>query len=105
MKDPEWAVDLVKQLTALANPENPNQVGVSQPSAALTAQADAKGALDTSGLDVTDAQMDALLSVDTEVWKEEAALIPPFYERFGDRLPAQLWEEHASLLERLAAAG
>jgi putative ABC transport system permease protein len=28
-------------------PENPNQVNVSQPSAALTAQADAKGALDT----------------------------------------------------------
>jgi putative ABC transport system permease protein len=30
-----------------ANPENPNQVDVSQPSAALTAQADAKGALDS----------------------------------------------------------
>jgi putative ABC transport system permease protein len=30
-----------------ANPENPNQVAVSQPSDALTAQADAKGALDT----------------------------------------------------------
>jgi putative ABC transport system permease protein len=30
-----------------ASPENPNQVDVSQPSAALTAQADAKGALDT----------------------------------------------------------
>jgi putative ABC transport system permease protein len=30
-----------------ANPENPNQVDVSRPSDALTAQADAKGALDT----------------------------------------------------------
>jgi putative ABC transport system permease protein len=30
-----------------ANPQNPNQVKVSQPSDALTAQADAKGALDT----------------------------------------------------------
>ena len=30
-----------------ASPESPNQVNVSQPSAALTAQADAKGALDT----------------------------------------------------------
>jgi len=39
------AVD--KLLGAQANPENPSQVGVSQPSAALTAQADAKGALDT----------------------------------------------------------
>jgi putative ABC transport system permease protein len=34
-------------LGAQANPENPGQVTVSQPSAALTAQADAKGALDT----------------------------------------------------------
>jgi putative ABC transport system permease protein len=32
---------------AQANPENPGQVTVSQPSDALTAQADAKGALDT----------------------------------------------------------
>ena len=34
-------------LAAQANPESPNQVTVSQPSAALTAAADAKGALDT----------------------------------------------------------
>jgi putative ABC transport system permease protein len=34
-------------LGAQANPENPSQVTVSQPSGALTAQADAKGALDT----------------------------------------------------------
>jgi putative ABC transport system permease protein len=34
-------------LAAQANPENPNQVGVSQPSDALTAQADAAGAFDT----------------------------------------------------------
>ena len=34
-------------LGAQANPENPSQVTVSQPSAALTARADAKGALDT----------------------------------------------------------
>jgi putative ABC transport system permease protein len=34
-------------LGAQAWPESPNQVNVSQPSAALTAQADAKGALDT----------------------------------------------------------
>lgn len=39
------AVDSV--LAATANPENPSQVGVSQPSAALVAQADAKGALNS----------------------------------------------------------
>ncbi|HEX4832629.1 MAG TPA: ABC transporter permease [Trebonia sp.] len=39
------AVD--RLLGAQANPENPSQVNVSQPSAALTARADAQGALDT----------------------------------------------------------
>jgi len=39
------AVDTL--LAAQANPENPNQVDVSQPSAALTAQADAAGAYST----------------------------------------------------------
>ena len=34
-------------LAAQANPANPGEVSVSQPSAALTAQADAKGAFDT----------------------------------------------------------
>jgi putative ABC transport system permease protein len=34
-------------LAAQANPQNPNEVDVSQPSAALTAQADAAGAFDT----------------------------------------------------------
>jgi putative ABC transport system permease protein len=33
-------------LAAQASPENPSEVGVSQPSAALTAEADAKGAFD-----------------------------------------------------------
>jgi putative ABC transport system permease protein len=42
------ATTLVDSLLAYqANPENPNQVDVSQPSSTLTAQADAKGALDT----------------------------------------------------------
>jgi len=57
--------------------------------------------LDTSGLSLTDKQLELLLSVDAEVWKEEASLIPAFYERFGDRLPQRLWDEFDSLLERL----
>jgi len=46
--DTEAAVTRVDNLLgAQANPENPSQVNVSRPSDALTAQADAKGALDT----------------------------------------------------------
>ncbi|HEX6859093.1 MAG TPA: phosphoenolpyruvate carboxykinase (GTP), partial [Caulobacteraceae bacterium] len=57
--------------------------------------------LDTSGLSLTDKQLDLLLSVDGEVWKEEASLIPAFYERFGARLPQGLWDQYDALLERL----
>jgi phosphoenolpyruvate carboxykinase (GTP) len=61
-----------------------------------------KASLDLDGLDITDAQLDLLLSVDGEVWAEEAALIPPAYEKFGARLPKALWDQHAALVQRLA---
>ena len=64
----------------------------------------AREALDIAGLGLSDAQLDLLLSVDVDVWKEEAALIPAFYDRFGERLPQALREEHVALAARLAAA-
>ena len=36
----------------------------------------AKGALDTDGLDLTDAQLDLLLAVDDAVWTKEAGVDP-----------------------------
>ncbi|CAO5246476.1 phosphoenolpyruvate carboxykinase (GTP) [Frankia sp. AgKG'84/4] len=62
-----------------------------------------KAALPTAGLDITDADLDALLTVDVEVWKQEAELIPEHYQTFGDRLPAALWAEHEALISRLGA--
>jgi phosphoenolpyruvate carboxykinase (GTP) len=62
-----------------------------------------KDSLDTEGLNLTDDQLNLLLSVDRSVWKEEAALVPAAYEQFGDRLPAALWAEHEALIERLEA--
>ena len=47
--------------------------------------------------------MSTLLDVDADVWAEEAALIPGFYERFGDRLPRALWDQHAALTDRIEA--
>jgi phosphoenolpyruvate carboxykinase (GTP) len=64
-----------------------------------------KGSLDLDGLVLSDAELDLLLAVDHDVWAEEAALIPPHYRKFGDRLPAALWEQHAALLRRLDADG
>jgi phosphoenolpyruvate carboxykinase (GTP) len=61
--------------------------------------------LDLTGLDLTDAQLDLLLTVDPEIWRAEAALIPEAYEKFGGRLPSALWEQLAALGARLARLG
>jgi phosphoenolpyruvate carboxykinase (GTP) len=63
-----------------------------------------KASLDTSGLMISDQHLELLLSVDIDVWIEEASLIPPAYEKFGDRFPSELWDEHAALVERLEGA-
>jgi phosphoenolpyruvate carboxykinase (GTP) len=60
--------------------------------------------LDVEGLDLAPGALDLLLSVDPEIWREEAALIGPHYDRFAERLPRALWEEHAALISRLDAA-
>ncbi|GAA3508345.1 phosphoenolpyruvate carboxykinase (GTP) [Actinomadura keratinilytica] len=57
--------------------------------------------LDTEGLDLDDAALDTLLSVDREVWKQEADLVPAFFETFGDHLPKELWDEYRALKHRL----
>jgi len=64
----------------------------------------APGSLDTIGLGLSDEDLRLLLTVDPETWREEAALIPPDYEKFGDRLPKGLWAEYDALLKRLEAA-
>jgi phosphoenolpyruvate carboxykinase (GTP) len=61
-------------------------------------------ALDTSGLNLSDDALELLTSVDLDVWSEEASLIPAFYNKFGDRLPKKLWDQHTALGQRLEAA-
>jgi phosphoenolpyruvate carboxykinase (GTP) len=61
-----------------------------------------KDALDTKGLDISEADLDTLLTVDPEVWKQEAELIPGFFETFGDHLPKELWDEYKALVNRLS---
>ncbi len=57
--------------------------------------------LDLDGLDISADALDVLLSVDPEAWREEAALVRPHYERFGDHLPGLLWEQLDTLNARL----
>jgi phosphoenolpyruvate carboxykinase (GTP) len=61
----------------------------------------APGSLDVSGLGLSQAQLDLLMTVDADIWRQEAALVPAFYDRFGEHLPAALWAELEALVARL----
>ncbi|NEC14437.1 phosphoenolpyruvate carboxykinase (GTP) [Streptomyces sp. SID8014] len=60
-----------------------------------------KESLDTEGLEISDADLDFLLTVDKGAWREEAALVPEHFNTFGDHTPKELWDEHRALVERL----
>jgi len=61
----------------------------------------APGALDISGLDLTDADMAELLAVDKEAWLAEIESIEGNYKDYGDKLPAVLAEQLEALKARL----
>ncbi len=58
-------------------------------------------ALDTDGLDLDDASLELLLTVDKDVWREEAALVPDHLATFGEHTPKELWDEYHALVKRL----
>ncbi|MFF7799944.1 phosphoenolpyruvate carboxykinase (GTP) [Streptomyces olivaceus] len=60
-----------------------------------------KESLDTDGLDLADADLEFLLSVDKDVWREEAALVPEHLNTFGDHTPTELWDQYRALVRRL----
>jgi phosphoenolpyruvate carboxykinase (GTP) len=60
--------------------------------------------LNLDGLDIPAADLDELFSVDAEAWKTEADLTEAFYDTFGDKVPAALRAELASLRYRLDKA-
>ncbi|WP_042368699.1 phosphoenolpyruvate carboxykinase (GTP) [Streptacidiphilus neutrinimicus] len=58
-------------------------------------------ALDLDGLSIDQADLDLLLTVDRDIWKQEAALIPEHLELFGEHTPKALWDEYEKLTQRL----
>ena len=60
-----------------------------------------KESLDTKGLDLADADLDFLLTVDKEAWRDEASLVPAPLNTFGDHTPTELWDEYRKLVDRL----
>jgi phosphoenolpyruvate carboxykinase (GTP) len=61
----------------------------------------APGSLDLDGLDLSRADLDLLLTLDTKAWKAEAEHIPEFFRTFRQHLPARLWDLHQDLVNRL----
>ncbi|MBA3236869.1 MAG: phosphoenolpyruvate carboxykinase (GTP) [Parachlamydiaceae bacterium] len=57
--------------------------------------------IDTTGLNITQQQIDELLKIDPKAWKEEAAEMRTYLERFGDRLPEGIRQELSALEGRL----
>jgi len=61
----------------------------------------ALGALDVSGLGLDEAALNLLLTVDREIWLEEAALTLDAYKRLGSRMPQALYAQLEALTRRL----
>jgi phosphoenolpyruvate carboxykinase (GTP) len=59
--------------------------------------------LDLTGLDLPDAVVNELLSVDNHEWLQEADRVEEFFKKFNDRLPHALVDELQSLRRRLEA--
>ncbi|EJL27385.1 phosphoenolpyruvate carboxykinase (GTP) [Caulobacter sp. AP07] len=64
----------------------------------------ARDGLDLTGLNLSDAQLDLLLTVDPAIWRAETALIARDYTKLGDRLPPALWRQFETLQDRLTPA-
>ncbi len=60
--------------------------------------------IDTNGLDVKDATMEALLSVNVEQWREEMSSVGEYLDSYGERLPDALRSEHEKVVAELAEA-
>ncbi len=61
----------------------------------------APGQIDTTGLNITEAEMAKALEVKVEDWKDEVALIDEHYAKFGKHLPSELATELVGLKKRL----
>lgn len=61
----------------------------------------AAGALDLTGLDLSDSALDEVLKVDAEEWKAEVAELREYYQLFGDRLPEGIKRQLDALEQRL----
>jgi phosphoenolpyruvate carboxykinase (GTP) len=53
------------------------------------------------GLEIAKSDVDQLVAVDREAWKNNLKSQSDFFDTFGDHLPAGMKEEHRALANRL----
>jgi phosphoenolpyruvate carboxykinase (GTP) len=58
-------------------------------------------AIDRAGIEVDDATMKELVSVSKDDWKKEVEGVGEFFQKFGDRLPAEMERQRKALEKRL----
>jgi len=58
-------------------------------------------ALDTKGLDISKEQVEKVLDVNNANWKNELPGMKEFFDKFGDTLPKEMWDEYKALEQRL----
>jgi phosphoenolpyruvate carboxykinase (GTP) len=59
------------------------------------------GTFDMDGLDLPAEVIDKLLSISVDDWTEELKGIKEFFNKFGNRLPKEMWYEYQTLNRRL----
>jgi phosphoenolpyruvate carboxykinase (GTP) len=65
----------------------------------------AQNALTLDGLQISAEAMKELLRVNPEDWEDDLVDCKQFFEKFGDRLPDEIREEHQKLSLRLSTEG
>ena len=57
--------------------------------------------IDTSELDISEKNLNALFAIDPDQWLVEMDAIKEYFNEFGERLPSQLLNEHAKVVDSL----
>ena len=77
--------------------------GTNQGKASPVGTVPQSGELNTAGIDADERTLEELLEIDSEAWTKEVESIRGFFREFGERMPAQLYEELAKLEARVNA--
>jgi phosphoenolpyruvate carboxykinase (GTP) len=90
--------DNLRALLWLMELKDGNVSGVKTPVGILPA----KSELSIEGLDIDEGDLDKLLTIDTERWKQEIGFREEHLKQFGN-LPEEIWEAHRRVARDLGA--